>query len=123
MAVTPTNLIMGPGDLWTGAFGVTEPLDTALGTAPATGWTSTGGTMDGVEMVVDQKYTSLDVDQVVDIVGRRLTSRDISVSTNLAEPTLANFSIALNGGTVTTGTNTLAYELNYASSATQPSYG
>jgi hypothetical protein len=122
MPVTTTNLIMGPADLYTAPFGSTEPLDTAIATAPTTPWVATGGTMDGVNMTVDQKYTNLEVDQVVDVVGRRLTSRDITVETNMAEPTLDNFQLALNGGTITTSGSVKGFEPNYATSATQPTY-
>lgn len=122
MPVTTTNLIMGPADLYTAPIGTAEPLDTALATAPTSPWVSTGGTSDGVNLVVDQKYTALEVDQVVDVVGRRLTSRDITVETNMAEPTLDNFKLALNGGTVATVTQVTSFEPAYATSATQPGY-
>jgi hypothetical protein len=122
MPVTTTNLIMGPADLYTAPMGSTEPLDTAIATAPSAPWVNAGGTTDGVNLIVDQKYTALEVDQVVDVVGRRLTGRDIQVETNMAEPTLDNFKLALNGGTVATVSNVTSYEPAYATSATQPSY-
>ncbi len=123
MPVTTTNLIMGPADLYSAPLGTTEPLDSAIATAPTSPWVSTGGTMDGVNLIVDQKYTALEVDQVVDVVGRRLTSREIQVETNMAEPTLDNFKLALNGGTVATASSVTSYEPAYATSATQPTYG
>jgi hypothetical protein len=124
MPVTASNLALGPGDIYSGNFGVTEPADTAINTAPGVGWTSRGGTQDGVNLIVDQKYTALEVDQVVDVVARRLTSRDIQVETNLAELTLDNLKTALNGGTVEVDgdSDTTSYELDYATSATQPGY-
>jgi hypothetical protein len=122
MPVTTTNLIMGPADLYTAPLGSTEPLDTAIATAPADPWVSAGGTQDGVNLIVDQKYTALEVDQIVDVPGRRLTSREIQVETNMAEPTLDNFKLALNGGTVTETASVDSYEPAYATSATQPDY-
>jgi hypothetical protein len=127
MPVTASNLALGPGDLYTAPFGSTEPLDSAMSTpatAPSAPWTSRGGTQDGVNLIVDQKYTALEVDQVVDVVGRRLTSRDIQVETNLAELTLDNLKTALNGGTITEDAvnDVSSYELDYATSATQPTY-
>lgn len=124
MPVTATNLALGPGDLYTGTFGATEPTDADINDAPGVGWTTCGGTQDGVNLIVDQKYTALEVDQVVDVVGRRLTSREIQVETNLAELTLDNLKTTLNGGTVTNDAvnSTTAYELDYATSATQPGY-
>lgn len=123
VTVTTPNLVMGPGYLYAGAFGAAEPADSAVNAAPAaSAWTGMGGTDSGVKLSVAQKYTELSVDQVVDSVGRRLTSREITVSTNLAEPTLANFSAAMNGGTSASGTGWASYEPNFATSATQPNY-
>jgi hypothetical protein len=123
VTISTPNLVMGPGYLYTGAFGAAEPADSAVNSAPAaSAWTGMGGTDSGCKLSIEQKYTELSVDQVVDSVGRRLTSREITVSTNLAEPTLSNFSAAMNGGTSASGTGWASYEPNYASSATQPTY-
>ena len=86
MAVTTTNLIMGPADLYIGSFGATEPLDTAVNVSPAaSSWTDLGGTQDGVKLSVDQTYTPLEVDQIVDEPGARLTKRMFTIETNLAD--------------------------------------
>ena len=128
MSVTVTNLILGPGTLYTGLFGATEPLDSAVNLAPATSsWTDVGGTMNGITLSVDQTYTELQVDQLVDSIGRRLTKREFALTTQMAEPTLNNLSIALNGSTQTSGAITSGgtyqtLEPLYASSATQPTY-
>lgn len=122
--VTTTNLIQGPASLYTGSFGATEPADASVNATPAaSAWTDMGGTDGGVKLTVDQKYTELSVDQIVDRVGSRLTNREFTVETNLAEPTLANFSVVLNGGTTATGANYKTFEPVYtANSATQPTY-
>ncbi len=126
MAVTATNLIQGPGTLYTGDFGETEPADTAVASAPGGDWTDVGGTQDGVSLNIEQEYAELEVDQVVDIPGRRLVKRDMQVVTNLAEPTLDNLALVLNGGTLgsggTGGTAYESYEPDAATSATQPNY-
>jgi hypothetical protein len=123
MSVTATNVIMGPGTLYTGAFGATEPADAAVNTTPqASAWTDLGGTDGGVKVGIDQTYTELQVDQIVDRLGSRLTKRDTMVSTNLAEPTLENLSVALNGGTAASGSGFKSFEPDYATSATQPTY-
>lgn len=126
MAVTATNLIQGPGTLYTDTFGVSEPADTAVASAPGGTWVDVGGTQDGVKLTVAQEYSELEVDQVVDVPGRRLTKRDISVATNLAEPTLVNLGLALNGGTQgsggTGGTAYLSYDPAMDGAATQPTY-
>lgn len=123
MSVTATNLTMGPGTLYTGAFGATEPADTAVNATPAaSAWTDVGGTDGGVKLSVDQKFTELTVDQIVDSVGRRLTQREVMLDTNLAEPTLANLSMAMNGGTAATGSGFASLEPLNVTSATQPTY-
>lgn len=123
MAVTTTNMIMGPADLYIGAFGATEPADTAINTTPpASSWTDLGGTQDGVKLSIDQTYTPLEVDQIVDEPGARLTKRMFTIETNLAEPTLENLKFLLNDGTAASGSGYKSFEPIYASSATQPTY-
>jgi hypothetical protein len=123
MAVTVTNLTMGPGTIYTGLFGAVEPLDTVVNTTPAaSSWTDVGGTLDGVKTTVDQKYTMLECDQVVDAAGRRLTSREITVGTNMAELTLDNLALTLNDSTTASGSGYRSLEPAYATSATQPTY-
>lgn len=93
MSVTTTNLIQGPAALWLGAFGVAEPLLTA---APGTGWVDAGSTQGGITMDVTDTYSVFDVDQVIYEAERRRTKRVVTIKTNLAEATLANFAMALN---------------------------
>jgi hypothetical protein len=109
--------------MYTGLFGAAEPADTAINSTPqASAWTDAGGTADGVKLVVDQTYTALEVDQIVDRAGSRLTKRDMSVETVMAEPTLENLSMLMNGGTAASGAGFKSYEPASASSATQPNY-
>jgi hypothetical protein len=123
MSVTATNLILGPGTLYSGAFGAVEPADASVNTTPAaSAWTDMGATDGGVKLTIDQKFTELTVDQVVDSLGRRLTQREIMVDTNLAEPTLANLSVAMNGGTQATGSGYATLDPLNVTSATQPTY-
>ena len=127
MAVTTTNLIQGPADLYSGLFGATEPADTAFVTAP-TGFTDCGGTDDDVKLTINQTYTELEVDQIVDIPERRMTKREVTVEANLVEGTLANLALALNGQLTapsTGGTGPTAYSsvsASNTSAATQPAY-
>lgn len=123
MSVTITNLTMGPGTLFTGAFGATEPADSAVNTTPAaSAWTDVGATDGGIKLTIDQKFTELTVDQVVDSLGRRLTQREIMIDTQVAETTLANLSLAMNGGTQATGSGYATLDPLNVTSATQPNY-
>jgi len=124
MSVDITNLTMGPGTIYTAAYQAAEPSDSQVNTTPAaSAWTDVGGTTDGSTVTINQEYTELMVDQIVDIPGRRLTKRDTQLATNLAEPTLTNLVLALNGGSiVTTGSSHSVYEPASDTSATQPTY-
>lgn len=105
MAKSVDNLVMGVGSLYVADFGATEPAPTELNTAPLdTDWRDVGYTQDGVTFTFVQEYEELTVDQIVDIPGSRLTRRTATIGTNLAEPTLENLNLALNGaGTITEG--------------------
>lgn len=109
MPVAVTNLLAGPGTLWSAPFGSTEPVTPQ--TALTTPWVDVGGTNGGADLMVKTTWFDLAVDQIVDTPGRRMTSRDISVKTNLAEATLANLALALNEASttvVTSGTGVTA---------------
>ena len=128
MAANVVNLVQGPATVYIGDFGATEPANAAVNTTPqATAWTDVGGTTDGCEISINQEYKELEVDQVVDIPGRRLVKRDMSVKTNLAEPTLQNLLYALNdvnGGSLGASGAGFSgyYEPAFTDSATQPTY-
>lgn len=123
MAVTVTNILAGPGTVYTGAFGAAEPADSAVNTVPASAvWTDAGGTQDGVKLSTKQTYFELEVDQVVDVPGRRLSKREMFVETNLAEVTLANVNLSLNGGTVTASASFSTYDPDAANAGAVPTY-
>jgi hypothetical protein len=123
MAVTTTNLIQGPATMYQGTFGATEPTDTAVNTTPqASAWTDLGGTQDGVKLGVDQTYSELEVDQITLRVGSRLTKQDFTIETSLAEATLENLALVMNGGTSASGSGWKSFDPNVTSSATQPNY-
>lgn len=123
MPVSTTNLIAGPALLYVGAFGATEPTDATVNTTPsASTWVDVGGTQDGVQITISREFMELEVDQIVDIAGRRLTKRDTQVKTNMAEPTLVNLQTALNGGTITASAAFQTYDPDDTVAATQPAY-
>lgn len=104
--ISAANLVMGPADVYVGAFSLTgaaEPADSAVNTAPAaSGWTPVGGTASGVTWTVNQTYKALVVDQVPWEIERRLTTAVLTVGTQLAEPTLANYQYTLNDSNLVT---------------------
>ncbi|MCX4232804.1 hypothetical protein [Streptomyces ortus] len=123
MAQSATNLIAGPALLYTGAFGATEPADTAVNATPAaSAWTEVGFTQDGVKLVGDQAFLEFEVDQTNTTPERRQTKQDWMVETTLAEATLENLSLTMNGGTTASGAGFKSWEPNETTSATQPTY-
>jgi hypothetical protein len=105
------QVIMGAGQLYSGAFGATEPLDTAVNSVPqASAWSNMGFTNDGVTITVNQDFAEMTVDQVADIIGRKMTQRSVVVQSNLAEATLENLTIGLNSGTIATGAGPAAFK-------------
>lgn len=124
MGATAANVLMGVGTLYRGAFGATEPADTDINIAPDSGsWTDVGGTMDGVTMNITQEFADIEIDQTVDIIGRRLTKRDMSLSTNMAEATLENLVVSSNsGGAITTGVGYKKFTPTNDVTVTQPVY-
>lgn len=101
---TTENLIQGTGVLYRGAFGATEPNDADLGQEPGGAFADLGATRDGVELVINQEFSELEIDQVYEVPERRLTRRELVVRTNLAEPTLENLRASLNGGDISAAT-------------------
>lgn len=123
MAVTTTNLIAGPAVLYTAPFGSAEPTDATVNTSPsASTWIDAGGTQDGVAVTIKREFMEMDVDQIVDVPGRRLTKRDTLIKTNLAEPTMINLKLVLNSGTITASAAFQTYDPDDTVAATQPPY-
>lgn len=121
--VNVVNLIQGPADVYTGAFGATEPADTTVNTAPpASSWTGVGATMGGVNITINQTLAVLDVDQLVDVPARRLTARDLQIKTTMAEATLANLNLAMNDTTQASGAGYANLEPQFTNSAITPTY-
>lgn len=123
MSVTAANLVQGPATIYLADFGAVEPADTAVDETPdAAVWTDVGATQDGVKLSIDQKYSAIDVDQLVEVVESRLTSRDVMVETKLAEATLTNLRTLMNGGTTGSGAGYESLSFDDSTSATQPNY-
>lgn len=129
MSVNAANLVLGPGRLYVGAFGATEPLDSTVTpngvtTPPSSSvWTDVGGTDGGVSLMVENTYQDLAVDQVLMPVGARLTDMKMTVATKMSELSLANLNTAMNNiGSTGSGSGYATMDINVGTSATQPSY-
>ncbi len=120
------QVIQGAGRMYTGVFSLTganEPGLTAINSTPqASAWTYAGFTSDGITVTINQTFSEMRVDQLADRVGTKLTERELAVAANLAEATLENLVLGLNGGTITTAASNKYYEPTYDGSELQPSY-
>jgi hypothetical protein len=105
MPASASNLLVGAGSLWGADFGATEPTDAEVAAPLAAPWADFGATDGGVTVTVARDYFKLRMDQTVESPGRRLTELDVTLSTNLAEPTLENWAAALSDAAsdITTG--------------------
>jgi hypothetical protein len=82
-----------------------------------------GGTDGGVTFEVDSTYTDLQVDQIIMMVGARLTDMKMTVTAKLSEVTLGNLNTAMNNiASVGSGAGYSTLDINVGSAATQPAY-
>jgi hypothetical protein len=114
---------MGAASLYTGLYQATEPADSAVNSAPqASAWTDAGFTSDGSTLMLNQEFATMTVDQISDIIGRKMTQRDVQVKANLAESTLENLTIGLNSGTISTASGYKTYTPVFNGNELQPTY-
>lgn len=114
--ITPSNVLQGPAQVFTGNFGATEPAN-AGAVIDSTAWKFVGATDGGATVTVAQTYSNMTVDQVALAVGTRLTGQTVELATTLAEATLANLKRAVND--ITTGTT---FELGSEIANADPHY-
>jgi hypothetical protein len=125
VAITPSNICQGPATLYWAPFGTTEPAYTAIGSPPAAPWTDVGGIADGTAVLleIDQTYSDISVDQLVDPVGARLTKRVIQLTAQLEETTLQNLQFVMNQNlTLNVQSGYTVADPITTTSATQPYY-
>jgi hypothetical protein len=108
MPITVANLLAGAADLNLGPFGATEPTDAT--TALDAAFRNAGGTNDGVNITVAQKFEQVSSDQTADIIASLPTDRSIQLETSLMELTMVNIQDSLNGGTIVTGAQVDTFE-------------
>lgn len=103
--VNRLNLVQGPLRLYAAPWtGDTEPTDPAnISTTPAAPFVYLGATRGGVNVVLEQTYSILEVDQAIGPADVRLTGEMVRIAGSLAEPTLANLKVALNSGGIVDG--------------------
>lgn len=93
-----TEVLVGVGMLYTAAVGTVFPTHFA---APAPAWDSVGYTEDGVSLEYTRDMAEIMVDQELDPVKVLEQSRNLQVSTTLAQVSAKNLQRAFGGGVVT----------------------
>lgn len=101
--IDTTQIIQGPANLYVGAFGATEPADGTWTALDSSIWVPAGATSGGLKLAAAMDYKSIEVDQVPDEVGVRMTGRKTTVETTMSEITLNNLKFLMNGGAITQG--------------------
>jgi hypothetical protein len=102
---------LGPGYLYFGPIGTTEPVDLATAwAAVSVAWTAIGYTEDGNEFNYNPATSPVDVAEELDHIQVVTTGRDSSVKFAMSQITATNMKLAMNGGVLTTGTGIVTYE-------------
>lgn len=108
MAFEADNVAVGPGTLYFGAVGATEPTD--LTTAWSSAWIPVGYTTEGHAFSYTPSYEGIEVAEELLPIKQVATGAEMVVAFAAAEMTAANVQKALNGGTITTGTGFVTFE-------------
>lgn len=117
MPTTATpNLLQDAGYLFRAPLLTAEPTNTVVGSKFTDAWPgafiSLGATEDGSEFNYESKVEPAMVAEFFDPIKYSTTERSGSFAFNLADYTLANFKVALNGGTLTVVSGTGTTQLN-----------
>jgi hypothetical protein len=108
---TPTAISLGPGYLYAGPVGVTEPSDLATAwAAVSASWVALGYTDEGSEFGYSPSTDNVEVAEELDPVKVVTTGRASTVSFAMAELTATHLQIAMNGGTITAGVGIVTFE-------------
>ena len=107
----PSALALGPGYLYAGPLGVTEPTDLETPwVAVDSRWIALGYTEAGSEFDYALNVDAVLVAEELDPVVNTTTGRTATVTFNLAQLTATNLKLAMNGGVITTSTGVVIIE-------------
>lgn len=114
-AVARPNVIDNPGFLFYAPLGTDEPANTVAGSlftdAWPTGWVMVGATESGSQFTYSTKIDPVTVAELLDPVKYDTTERSGSMAFAMADWTLKNWSLAINGGSLTVVSGTGATSL------------
>lgn len=95
------EVVIGPGTLYTAAVGTTFPVEPS--DPVGAGWTEIGYTEEGWTLGVDKTFENVFVAEELDPIITLKTEQVITVSGELAQPSLENLLLAFGGGSITVG--------------------
>lgn len=108
---TPGALALGPGQLYIGALGTTEPTDlTTAWSAVSANWVMLGYTDAASEFHYQPATEDVLVAEELDPISSQTTGRTSTLTFVLAQLTASNLKRAMNGGTITTGSGIVTFE-------------
>jgi hypothetical protein len=108
---TPGALALGPGSLYWGPLGSTEPTDLTTPWASVdSDWLLLGYTDAGSEFHSQTSTDPVEVAEELQELADQETGRAESLVFSLAELTATHLKVAFNGGTLTTGTGIVTFE-------------
>lgn len=112
MAITTTNIVIGEAYLYTGAADASEPsAASGVGTAIAS-WVQIGATEEGVALSLERDITPHYIEeQAIQVFSTPGTST-FAMTGSMAESTLANWKLAVGGGTIASAVLTLSDTLD-----------
>lgn len=103
MTGDPTKVKVGPGTLYFGQVGVTEPIDLTTPWATVDPlWVPVGYTEEGHSATITPTVEGIEVAEELTPVRYEETKREVSVQFAAAQMTKENIQKALNGGTIQT---------------------
>lgn len=112
MAITTTNIVIGEAYGYTAAGDTAEPSQAPGTGGTATGFTQWGATEEGVGLSLERDITNHYIEeQAIQVFATPGTSV-FGINASLAESTLANWKLAVGGGTIASSVLTLSDTLD-----------
>jgi hypothetical protein len=112
MPITTTNVVIGEAYGYTAAGDTAEPSAAPANGGAIAGWTQWGATEEGVGLNLERDITNHYIEESAIQVFSTPGTSTFSVTTQLAESTLANWKLAAGGGVIAGGTLTLSDTLD-----------
>lgn len=108
MARDVTEVLVGPGTLYTAPLGEAFPANPT--TAPAGNWVEIGYSEDGWTVEADKTLEDVLVAEEVDPIATYKTAQSIRLTGQMAQASLENLKLAFGGGSIAVDTPAAGYD-------------